>query len=182
MNDQSEMVGVEFFSWAFGDRHEEELGEMAAEFLVHKAIGGVTPRRISWGAYDVVTSNGTTIEVKCAGTMKLGGFTNPPNPTYEIRMMDPWLVCENRYLGKSCRYADVWIFVFYREDCSEFSDPFNVDQWEYLVTTSSWLYEMFGDQKTVRRSVLLAKGLEPVRFTELENSVDILTHCASIVH
>jgi len=182
MNDNMEIDVAGFFSWAYGDSRDEDFGVMTAENLVHKSLYGIAPRRINWDAYDVVTSDGTTVEVKCSGKMSTRGYIDQPNPTYDIRIKDPWLVCENRYLGRSCRYADIWVFTFYSEDRSDYLDPFNADKWEYLVTTSDWLNEMFGNQKTVRRSVLLKAGLKPVGCVDLRKAVDALACNVATLH
>ena len=71
----------------------------------------------------------------------------------------------------NCRYSDVWVCAFHHEQNRDRVDPFNVNQWEFLVTISKWLDQRFGDQKTARRSVLLAAGLNPVGYLDLSKIV-----------
>jgi hypothetical protein len=40
------------------------------------------------------------------------------------------------------------------------------------VTSARWLDGQFGDQKSVRYSVLLSKGLRPVGYSELATEID----------
>ena len=160
-----------FLSWAFGDTLDNTLRAVIAEFIVHQAVSGLSSHRANWDAYDVTSQDGTTIEVKSSGLVHSWTSPKPSAPTYDISKKEPWLADENQYLGKTCRYSDVWVFAFHHEDRRDRADPFNVNQWEFLVTTSEWLDQTFGDQKTVRRSVLLASGLKPVEYSGLSQAV-----------
>ena len=100
---------VAFLSWAFGDTLDNALRAVIAEFIVHQAVGGTAQHRINWAALDVTTPDGTKIEVKSSGLVHSWTSDNPSPPTYDISKKDPWLADENRYLGRVCRYSDVWV-------------------------------------------------------------------------
>jgi len=91
----------------------------------------------STGIYDVTTSGGTTVEVKSSGLVHSWTSDKPSPPIYDISKKGPWLAGENRYLGRVCRYADVWVLAFHHEYRRDRAYPFDVDQWEFLVRPPS---------------------------------------------
>lgn len=54
----------DFWAWALSDLRDNTVRPMLAEFLVAQALGAAHRPRIEWDAYDVVTPDGITVEVK----------------------------------------------------------------------------------------------------------------------
>ena len=162
----------EFYNWVFGNLMDNTVRAMVAEFLVHKAVNATTPYRVEWDAYDVETPSGTKIEVKASGYVQ--SWSQPGTLStigFNIAKKNPWIADENRYVGKNCRYANVWVFCTHEERDAAAANPLNTEQWSFLVTTSEWLDAAFGDQKTIRRTVLLENGLKPCRYGELAEAI-----------
>jgi len=57
-------TALEFWQWAYGDLLDDDVKGAFAEWLVHKLLGVVTSRRVSWANSDVITPEGVRIEVK----------------------------------------------------------------------------------------------------------------------
>ena len=165
------MLKDEFINWAFSNVLDNSLRGVIGEYIVHKAVGCIRKHRINWDAYDVEMEDGTKIEVKTSGYIQSWSQKKPSTLLFDISKKDPWLASENRYLGYKCRYADLWVFAVHSENDRDKADPFNLDQWQFLVTTSSWLNEKFNDQKTVRHQILLKKGLYPVSYSDLYETI-----------
>jgi len=161
----------EFCSWAFGNVLDNTLRGVIAEFLVHKAVNGTGKTRTNWDACDVVTPDGLRIEVKASGHVQEWKQKGPGSISFDISRKNPWLASENRYLGKVCRFADVWVFAVHMEKERTKADPFDASQWQFRVASGSWLDAVFGDQKRVSLNVLAKKGLSPVDYGQLEAKI-----------
>jgi hypothetical protein len=166
------MNDLEFVDWAFGNTMDNALRGVVAEYLVHKAVGGIAEHRVNWDAYDVEMPDSCKIEVKTSGYLQEWQQARPSIIQFDIARKDPWIAKENRFVGQKCRYSDIWVFAVHTEQDPELADPFKTDQWQFLVTSARWLDETFGDQKSVRYSVLLGKGLKPVNYSELAREID----------
>lgn len=165
------MLKDDFLDWAFSNVLDNSLRGIIGEYIVHRAVGGVCKHRINWDACDVEMEDGTKIEVKVSGYIQSWSQKKPSTLVFDISKKDPWIASENRYLGYKCRYADVWVFAVHAESTRDKADPFNLAQWQFLVTTSSWLDAEFNDQKTVRYQILLKKGLCPVPYSGLYDTI-----------
>lgn len=162
----------DFLDWAFGDSLDNVLRGVIAEYLVHTAVGGINAQRSNWDAFDVQLADGTTIEVKAAGLAQSWSSKKPTPPSYAISpKSQPWSAEEGRWIERTGRLADLWVFAFHAETDASRADPFSTAQWEFQVASSKWLDERFGNQKSVRRSVLLDSGLRPVSYDELLSAV-----------
>ena len=61
-----------FWQWAFSDLVSNTLRGQFAEFIVATALGIEQDIREEWGAYDLLTEEGISIEVKSASFFKHG--------------------------------------------------------------------------------------------------------------
>ena len=163
----------EFQSWAFGDTLDNTFRGIVGEFIVLKAVESESIHRLNWDGYDIKMLDGTKIEVKVSGYLQSWNHNKLSIIGFDIKEKDPWIESEARYLGQKCRYADIWVFAVHREQDRSAVNPFDTDQWEFLVTSTKWLNETFGAQKSVRYSTLLAKGLKPVEFSALGREIEL---------
>lgn len=164
----------EFSSWAFGDTLDNTLRAIIGEFIVLKAVESKAIHRLNWDGYDIKMTDGTKIEVKVSGYVQSWKQDKPSIIEFDIEEKDPWISAEARYLGQKCRYADIWVFAVHREQARSAANPFDTSQWEFLVTSTKWLNEMFGAQKSARYSVLKSKGLKPVEFIALAEEIELV--------
>lgn len=162
----------EFQTWAFGDSLDNTLRGIVGEFIVLKAVKGEAAHRLNWDGFDILMTDSTKIEVKVSGYVQSWQQKDLNIIEFDIEKKNPWVARENRYLGYKCRYADIWVFAVHREQDRQSAKPFDTDQWDFLVTSTTWLDEVFKDQKSVRYSVLQQKGLKPVGFDELAATID----------
>ena len=162
----------EFQNWAFGDSLDNTLRAIIGEFIVLKAVEAEAVVRLNWDGYDILMRDGTKIEVKVSGYLQSWKQNGLSTISFDISKKDPWIAKENRSLGHKCRFADVWVFAVHREQDRERANPFDTEQWEFLVTSTAWLDKVFNNQKTVRYSILRGNGLEPVGFEALVQAVE----------
>jgi len=165
------MLYDEFIKWAFSDLLDNSFRGLIAEFLIHRAVGGLGISRVNWDACDVEMNDGTKIEVKTSGYLQSWPQKKPSTLVFDISKKDPWIACKNRYLGKKCRFADIWVFAVHTATDLDAANPFDPSQWLFLVTTSKWLDDEFKNQKTVRYAVLCGKGLQSVEYPEISKTI-----------
>ena len=162
----------EFQNWAFGDSLENTLRAIVGEFIVLKAVKAEAVHRRNWDGCDILMTDDTKIEVKVSGYVQSWQQKGPSTISFDIALKDPWFARESRSLGYKCRHADVWVFAVHHEQDRHKANPFDTDQWGFLVTSSRWLNEVFGTQKSVRYSVLRQNGLELVGFDKLAEAIE----------
>ncbi|PUB84400.1 MAG: hypothetical protein DBP02_08880 [gamma proteobacterium symbiont of Ctena orbiculata] len=159
---------TDFYEWAFGNTLDNTTRAIIAEYLVHRAVGGVDRHRLNWNAFDIETPEGFTIEVKAAGLIQSWATEKQCVPEFDISIKNKlWLARENRYIPMTTRYSDIWVFAFHEETDRNLAEPLDTSQWRFLVTTSKWLEQNFGDQNKVRLSVLIKHGLTTVPYDRL---------------
>ncbi len=105
----------DFVKWAYGNLLNNTTRAVVGEYLVHKALDSSTRQRIDWDAYDILYKC-FKIEVKSSGYLQTWNKERKYSKiTFDIRKKDPWLSKKNEYLGKACRYSDLWIFCVHNE-------------------------------------------------------------------
>src|SRR3954463_9010711 len=72
----SAVVG-DFWAWALSDLRTNTVRPMLAEFLVARALDAAARPRIEWDAFDVVTPDGVTAEVKWSAYLQAWSQARP---------------------------------------------------------------------------------------------------------
>lgn len=156
-----------FARWLLGDLRDNTDRAKFAEWLVARAVGADTTRpRDPWAGWDVVTPDGTTVEVKCTGLLQSWTSTSPSPPGYQ-RLITRAPDTPNS-TAPAVRAA---VYVFGVHTCREATayNVLDVDQWLFRVVpghvVAAW------GQRTIRLSVLEQRGFPPVTYAELAGAV-----------
>lgn len=164
----------DFVNWAYGNLLDNTTRGVVAEYLVHKALNSSTTNRINWDGYDILYKN-IKIEVKASGYIqhwnKKGQYSKI---RFDISKKNPWLAEHNKWLGRVCRYSDIWIFCVHKEKDFDQANALDESQWIFYCTTSKWLDKNFADQKNVSLKVIIKIGLESVNYKNLKKHIDNL--------
>ncbi|WHP18058.1 hypothetical protein [Cellulomonas sp. ES6] len=125
----------EFWSWAMSDLRSNTLRGVLAEFIVTRAVGSGSVRRVEWDAYDVVTPSGVRVEVKAAAYLQ--GWSQPRLSRISFsglsaRTLDGSV---NAYAGDRDYNADVYCFAVHTATSHESFDVLDTSQWRFYVAT-----------------------------------------------
>jgi hypothetical protein len=121
-----------FWAWAMSDLRGNTVRPMLAEFLVAQALGAASQPRIEWDPYDVVTSDGVTVEVKSSAylqaweqarlsSIRFGGL-NGRTPA-----------SAGGHASAATYNAHVYVFALVDVRDHAAYDPLDVTQWKFWV-------------------------------------------------
>ena len=156
-NDLPSGNALEFWQWAYGDILDDDVKGAFAEWLVHKLLGVVTPRRVSWANSDVITPEGVRIEVKSTvvwQSWKLLDERGLP----EAKPKHPPIQDDRkiRFSGLKARdstavpdsskpkafKSDLYVFAFQHNADPATWSAFDLSQWEFFVVPTAKLAEL----------------------------------------
>lgn len=157
----------DFWAWALADLRGNTVRPMLAEFLVAQALGAAHRPRIEWDAYDVVTSEGITVEVKSSAYVQAWEQARPSAITFGGLNSRTW---NSAGWAASATYnADVYVFALATARDHTSYDPLDVEQWTFWVLPRATV-EATG-QKSLALSRVEKLAEAPVSYSGLEAAV-----------
>jgi len=161
---------LSFYKWAFGDLTEQDsdIG-MLAEYLVGDILHCLPPTRKVNAPFDLITKNGTTLEVK-ATTHKYARKGKTPYYRWKVST-------QSEALKGGRAIADYWLFLtaaFPRENSGtpHVVQAFDLKNWKVCVVTGEKL-RTAGCTGYVSESTLRRLGVEPIPLSELKKSIKV---------
>jgi hypothetical protein len=148
---------LEFWQWAYGDLLDDDVKGAFAEWLVHKLLDVVTPRRVSWANSDVITPEGVRIEVKSTSfwqSWKLLDERGLPEPVPKHALTAD--ACKIRFSGLKARdstavpdsskpksfKSDLYVFAFQNNPNPATWNAFDLRQWEFYLASAENLRKL----------------------------------------
>lgn len=156
-----------FWSWACSTLSGNALRGLIAEYLVAQAVGAADGVRTEWDACDVVTRDGTRIEVKSSAYVQSWKQAKLSTISFDIGMKRGWDAVTNTMATVASRSADVYVFAVHAHRDKSTLDPLDVAQWEFYVLPTRLLDERCLTQKRIGLSSLIKLGPRKVAFEEL---------------
>lgn len=154
---------LDFWRWASSDLASNATRGVLAEFIVAKMLGIELATRNEWDDFDLITPDGTKIEVKSSAYIQSWHQKKHSAPKFDIAKRkyytDP-ATGEYKKYDTPRRTADLYIFALMKGMITQTSDPLDLDHWEFYQLTREVIDQKFGDRKSV--------GLRELR----ENSVE----------
>lgn len=137
---------LDYWQWAYsGIVGNTERGNLA-EFLVSRALNITTYVRNDWEDFDLITDDGTKIEVKSSAYVQAWKQERWYEPRFTIaKTLPTW---DYASLIKQ-RYADVYIFCLLAHLDKETINPLKINQWEFYALRTDVIESEFGDAKTL---------------------------------
>ena len=162
-----------FYKWAFGDLTEQDsdIG-MLAEYLVGDILNCLPPTRKVNAPFDLITKNGTTLEVK-ATTHKYAQKGRTPYYRWDVST-------QSEMLKGNRSIADYWLFLiatFPRETSSapRVVQAFDLKNWNCYVVSGEKL-RTAGCTRYVSESTLRRLEIEAVPLGELKKRLNNEIH------
>jgi hypothetical protein len=158
----------DFWSFAFSDLRTNIVRGVLAEFLVAKAVGAEQPVRTAWDNYDVLTPDGTRIEVKSSAYLQSWAQRKLSDIRFTGLTGLSW--DDKRGWGTE-REVRADVFVFAIHTCrvpSEYA-PLDVDQWAFYVADADAVRD--NRARSVGMGFLDRHTRGPVGWAELSKAV-----------
>lgn len=162
---------VDFWRWSASDLLGNALRGLVAEYLVAHALGATGQPRQEWAAYDVVTPDGVTVEVKSAAYLQSWRQAAMSKLIFGIQETRGWDAATNTYEVAVRRQADVYVFCLLAHQDKATVDPLNLDQWQFYVLPSRQLDAELGPQRSASLNTLIRVGARLSPYPDLGNAV-----------
>ncbi|MFI8523078.1 hypothetical protein ACIGB8_01435 [Promicromonospora sukumoe] len=185
MADQTRLTGDEPFTeigatvrdfWAYtlSNLKANATRGYLAEFLVAKAVGAIG-LRIEWDAFDVLTPDGTTIEVKTSGHTQTWDRTKPavlnfgglPGGSEGTKVKRSWSAADNAMID--AHVAHVYVFCVHTTTQDQPYDGLDVGAWDFYVLPG--IVVEGTKQKSMMLSTVIRLGGTRLRWSDLAGAI-----------
>jgi len=163
---------LDFWIWSASDLVSNTTRGILAEFIVASALGiNLESIRDEWGAYDLQTQDGITVEVKSAAYIQSWRQQKLSKIIFRIPCTKGWNAETNTYEKEYRRQAQVYIFALLAHQDKSTIDPLNMDQWKFYVIPTKVLDEKIQNQKNIGLKRLELLAGQGIQYKELQDAV-----------
>ncbi len=161
-----------FWRWSTSDLVNNATRGVLAEYLVACALGLEADLRIEWDAYDLRTTDGTTVEVKSAAYLQSWHQERESAIGFDIRPTLGWDAATNTTSAEVKRQADVYVFALLHHREKATVDPLDVTQWTFHVLPTAVLDTRIPVQRRLSLGTLRTLGPAIVGFDGLAAAIE----------
>ena len=158
---------LEYWQWAYsGIVGNTDRGNLA-EFLVARALNITADVRNDWEDFDLITGDGTKIEVKSSAYVQSWKQERRYEPRFSIaKTLPTW---DYTAITKQ-RWADVYVFCLLAHLDKETINPMDVDQWEFYALQTDVIDRELEDARSISLRNLRSRS-KLYRYSELEQGI-----------
>lgn len=160
-----------FWQWSGSDLSNNAFRGMLAEYIVACALGLENEIRTEWDNYDLITEDGTKIEVKSSAYLQSWHQEKVSKIEFNICPTKGWDSKTNKRSSERKRQADIYVFAFLKHLDKSTLNPLDLDQWEFYLLPTSILNEKVPDQQKISFNRLLSLNPLKVKFGEIKEAV-----------
>ena len=161
----------DFWRWSCSDLLSNATRGVLAEFIVAKGLGIETKVRTEWDDVDLRLPDGITIEVKSSAYLQSWEQKKLSAIRFGIGPSKGWDAETNEYDERVLRRADLYVFALLIHKEMATVEPLNLEQWQFLVLSTSRLQRLVGNQKTIGLASLRKLGPVAATYGELARAV-----------
>jgi len=164
---------LSFWQWSSSDIVSNATRGILAEYMVGKALGSIKNEdvRDEWGAYDLKTQTGVSVEVKSSAYVQSWQQSRLSKISFNVPKTLGWDRETNKRDTKKKRQADVYVFALLFHKDKKTVNPLDISQWEFFVLPTKVLDERERSQHSITLPSL-KKLTDSVSFFEIGQAVD----------
>ncbi|GIV71209.1 hypothetical protein [Caldilinea sp.] len=163
---------LDFWRWSSSDLVSNTTRGVLAEFIVASALGiKLDSVRDEWGAFDLITPEGITIEVKSAAYIQSWSQRSLSFITFRVPKTRAWNADTNVQEKEPRRQAQVYVFALLAHQDKASIDPLNVDQWRFFVLSTTVLDARTRSQHSITLRSLERLAGQAISYDELREAV-----------
>lgn len=139
--DLREATVLDFWQWAFSSLQENTVRGVFAEWLVGRLLGVEMETRTGWDAFDLVTPESWTVEVKCAAYQQAwhAAGVESARISFGPLLSRTWTP-ETNYADARTHNAQVYVFCLQTSRPPQSFDALDLDQWTFYVAPVETLH------------------------------------------
>jgi len=163
---------LDFWRWSSSDLVSNATRGVLAEFIVANALGiGFDNVRDEWGAFDLITPEGITVEVKSAAYIQSWSQRKLSSIVFRTPKTRAWNADTNVQEKEPRRQAQVYVFALLSHQDKSSIDPLNVDQWRFFVVPTAVLDGRTRSQHSITLRSLETLAGQAFSYDELQDAV-----------
>lgn len=163
---------LDFWRWSSSDLVSNATRGILAEFIVASALGiELNDVRDEWRAFDLITPEGITVEVKSAAYIQTWSQRDFSRITFRIPKTRAWDADTNVQEKVPRRHAKVYVFALLAHKDKSSIDPLNVEQWQFFVLPTAVLNARTRSQHSITLRSLENLAGRAVSYNELREAV-----------
>lgn len=171
---------LDFWRWAFGDLCPNDLRGVFAEWLVAQLLGiPLEGGRDSWGAWDLETPDGVTIEVKSSAYVQVWHESGQRSSKicWSGLSGQTWDAKTNVYSGERTHNADLYVFCVQNERDPRQWNALDLSQWHFYLLTRAQLTELGVRSLSESRLRQVAQSMTAPEFREsARTAIGLVAH------
>jgi len=160
-----------FWRWANSDLVVNTNRGLLAEYLVSRALGEREPVRDAWRPYDVLSSDGISVEVKSASYFQAWAQDRHTDISFQISPTRSWDPDTGRFGEEKKRQARVYVFCLLAHRVRETLDPMDLSHWVFYAVPTALLDDRCGSQDSITLARLEGFGAKGVDWKDLPGAV-----------
>lgn len=161
----------DYWRWAHSSLVDNAERGIFAEYLIHMAMGSLSPVRVNWDRCDVISPEGIAIEVKASGYLQSWAQDRLSTINFSIRPAYGWDSETNIRAAERIRQSDVYVFCVLAHKDQESLNPLDTKQWRFYVLPTRVLNEKRPHQKTITLSGVIQLGAVETDFADLRHTI-----------
>lgn len=165
-----------FWSWAYSNLIGNTERGALAEYIVACALGVQDKERISWDKFDLLSPEGTSIEVKTSGYIQTWQQEKLSTLTFGIQPTYGWDHETNLYESTRTRQAEIYVFCVHKHTDQDTLNPLDISQWDFYLLPTKVLNKKAGSQKRISLPSLIALGAEKCAYQDLHTRIERLVN------
>ena len=164
---------LDYWAWSASDLLNNAQRGVLAEYLVGKALACDldSETRTEWDAFDLITPEGITVEVKSAAYLQSWHQEQLSTIRFRIAPTHGWDSRTNSTDPIQRRQAQVYVFALLHHEDKATVDVLDLDQWSFFVLPTVVLDRERGRDESLGLPALKDLGATPVPFEELRRVV-----------
>jgi hypothetical protein len=163
---------LDFWRWSSSDLVSNATRGVLAEFIVACALGvDLNEVRDEWGAFDLITPEGVTVEVKSAAYLQSWEQHKLSSVQFSVRKTKALDATTNLYKPEARRQARVYVFALLAHRDKRSVDPLNLDQWQFFVLPTALLDARTRSQHSITLPSLMALAGAAIGYEQLHEAV-----------
>ncbi len=158
----------DFWKWAYSDLLMNKTRGVLAEFIVAKALGLDLSVRNAWSHHDLVTKNGTSIEVKASGYLQSWEQKELSKPSWsglKSRNYDDTAFGEWGHDKLATPKGSLLVLCLHTAQNPETVNPMEMSQWRFWTMPSTDIKENSIGHSSIK------KRFDEVDFRSLKSAV-----------
>ncbi len=163
---------LDFWRWSVSDLVSNATRGILAEFIVATALGiELKSVREEWGAFDLITPEGITVEVKSAAYIQSWAQKQYSTISFRVPKTHAWNSETNIYENELRRQAQVYVFALLAHKHKQTIDPLDVDHWKFYVLPTIALDARRHSQNSITLRSLESMAGPAVPYSKLYETV-----------